>query len=174
MMQQFQSKSDLIADYYSQHYEEVKAFVSSRLQYADDSEDVVQNIFLRLLQMDKMISSVTLPCLVYTVAKNLICDYWRHRQCVYDYDHFFVNSHASRICTNTGESIYSVQQINELLERGIARLSENQRKIYRMNVCDGMQISEIAIKLDVKYKNVENRLCAARKEVRKYMKCMLA
>ena len=48
MMQQFQSKSDLIADYYSQHYEEVKAFVSSRLQYADDSEDVVQNIFLRL------------------------------------------------------------------------------------------------------------------------------
>ena len=76
--------------------------------------------------------------------------------------------------TNTGESIYSVLQINELLERGIARLSENQRKIYRMNVCDGMQISEIAIKLDVKYKNVENRLCAARKEVRKYMKCMLA
>lgn len=73
MMQQFQSKSDLIADYYSQHYEEVKAFVSSRLQYADDSEDVVQNIFLRLLQMDKMISSVTLPCLVYTVARNLIC-----------------------------------------------------------------------------------------------------
>lgn len=29
MMQQFQSKSDLIADYYSQHYGEVKAFVSS-------------------------------------------------------------------------------------------------------------------------------------------------
>ena len=121
-----------------------------------------------------MISSVTLPCLVYTVARNLICDYWRHRQCVYDYEHFFVNSHASRICTNMGESIYSVQQINELLERGIARLSENQRKIYRMNVCDGMQISEIAIKLDVKYKKVENRLCAARKEVRKYMKRMLA
>ena len=42
--------------------------------------------------------------------------------------------------------------------------SEIQRKIYRMNVCDGMQISEIAIKLDVKYKKVENRLCAARKE----------
>lgn len=112
---------------------------------------------------------------LYTLRSvPFICDYWRHRQCVYDYEHFFVNSHASRICANMGESIYSVQQINELLERGIARLSENQRKIYRMNVCDGMQISEIAIKLDVKYKNVENRLCAARKEVRKYMKCMLA
>ena len=44
-----------------------------------DGREGFQNIFLRLLQMDKMISSVTLPCLVYTVARNLICDYWRHR-----------------------------------------------------------------------------------------------
>ena len=173
-MQQNKSKSDLIADYYSQHYNEVKAFVSSRLQYSDESEDIVQNIFLRLMQMDKMITPVTLPCLVYTVARNLICDYWQHRQCVEEYEHYLSKGGFSNASSISGESVYSVQEINQLLERGIARLCEKQRKVYCMNVLEGLQVSEIAIKLDINYKNAEKRLGAARKEVRKYMRRMLA
>ncbi len=53
-MEQKESKSNLIADYYSQHYDELMTYVSSHLQHADESEDIVQNIFVRLLQMDKM------------------------------------------------------------------------------------------------------------------------
>ena len=60
-MEQKESKSNLIADYYSQHYDELMTYVSSHLQHADESEDIVQNIFVRLLQMDKMITPVTLP-----------------------------------------------------------------------------------------------------------------
>lgn len=174
MVQQNKSKSDLIADYYSQHYDEVRAFVRSRLQYSDDSEDIVQNIFLRLMQMDKMITSVTLPCLVYTVARNLICDYWRHRQYVEEYEHYLTKEAFSGTMVVSSESVYSVQEIDQLLERGIARLCEKQRKVYRMNVLEGLQVSEIAVKLDINYKNAEKRLGMARKEVRKYMRRMLA
>ena len=74
----------------------------------------------------------------------------------------------------SGESVYSVQEINQVLERGIARLDDNKRAIYCMNIFEGMQVSEIAVKLDVKYKNVEKRLGAARKEIRSYMRRMLA
>lgn len=172
-MQQTESKTNLIADYYSQHYDEVRAFVASRLQQAEETEDIVQNIFLRLLLMDKMITPITLPCLVYTVARNLICDYWRHRQCVEEHEHFLCTSDIKTRVVDA-ESVYSAQELNEILERGIARLCDAQRKIYRMNICEGMQVSEIALKLDIKYKNVEKRLGAARKEVRKYVKRMLA
>ena len=86
-MEQKESKSNLIADYYSQHYDELMTYVSSHLQHADESEDIVQNIFVRLLQMDKMITPVTLPCLVFTIAKNLIRDYWRHYYYLEEHEH---------------------------------------------------------------------------------------
>lgn len=174
VMEQKESKSNLIADYYSQHYDELKTFVASRLRYADETEDVVQNIFVRLLHMDKMITPITLPNLVYTVARNLICDYWRHRQCMEEYEHFIQKTDWLGGKSEDTDSIYSVTEINQFLERGIARLCEKQRKIYRLNVYEGLQVSEIAVKLDINYKNVENRLGAARKEIRKYMRRMLA
>ena len=77
-------------------------------------------------------------------------------------------------CGESVEMVYSVVEITELMERGIARLSEMQRKVYRLNVCDGMKVGEICRELRLNYKCVENRLGAARKEVRCYMKRMLA
>ena len=62
----------LITDYYISHRDELLAFVSSRLGRSDFAEDIVQNVFLKLLTTDKMISEVTLPSLVYTIARNLI------------------------------------------------------------------------------------------------------
>lgn len=168
------TKYSIIADYYSLHYEEVKAFVAVRLQFAEDTEDIVQNVFVRLLQMDKMITPITLPCLVYTVAKNLIFDYWRHKNKVDEYEHYITKlDWASNVMTSS-ESVYSSWEVTEVLECGIAKLGEKQRKIYRMNLYDGMPVSEISLQLGLNYKCVENRLGSARKMVRSYMKRMLA
>ena len=169
------TKQAIIADYYTLHYEELLAFVASRLHvYSDEAEDIVQNVFLRLLQTDKMITPITLPCLVYTMARHLICDFWRHRKRVEEHEHFIQGSMGVAGCCESVEMVYSVVEITELLERGIARLSEKQRKVYRLNVCDGMKVGEISRELGLNYKCVENRLGAARKELRGYMKRMLA
>lgn len=171
-MQQSESETDLIARYYTLHYDEVKAFVSSRIRHAEETEDLVQNVFLRLLRIGKMVSPTTLPCLVYTVARNLICDYWRHRQCVLEYEHEVCM--CGKGASHDTESICSAREVNEILERGVAKLCEKQRKVYRMSFYEGMNVGEIAIKLDIKYKSAENRLGEARKQVRKYMRRMLA
>ncbi len=163
----------LIADYYRQHVEEVKAFVSKSMDCAAESEDIVHNIFLKLLESGRMISAVTLPCLVYTMARNMICDHWRHRVSVEEYEHYIRKTAGG----DRGEdccSVYSAVEMGEILERGIARLSDRQRNIYRLNVVCGMQVSEISEYLDENYKSVENRLGAARKVMRRYMKHMLA
>ena len=62
----------------------------------------------------------------------------------------------------------------EILERGIARLTEKRSKDYRLNLFEGMQVSEIAQSLNLGYKAAENRLTLARKEIRDYMKKELA
>ena len=154
----------LITDYYISHRDELLAFVSSRLGGSDFAEDIVQNVFLKLLTTDKMISEVTLPSLVYTIARNLITDYYRRHTNYEEYEHYIKSQGLS-----SQESVFSVREITERLERGLARLPENCREIYRMHIYGGMKVSEISQELGEGYKSVEHRLGFARKAMRQYL-----
>lgn len=174
-MEQLKSKHSLIAEFYTEHYDELKSFVASRLQYADETEDIVQNVYLRLLQFDQMITGSTLHSLVFTIASNLIKDFWRRKMCYEKYVHYVSTSaQYGRPSQEDGASVYSVQEVNELLERGIARLAATQSRIYRMSLFEGKRVGEIAKELNLNYKCAEQRLGAARKEMRQYMKKALA
>ena len=154
----------LITEYYISHRDELLAFVSSRLGESDFAEDIVQNVFLKLLTTDKMISEVTLPSLVYTIARNLITDYYRRHTNYEEYEHY-IKSQGIR----SQESVFSVREITERLERALARLPENCREIYRMHIYGGMKVSEISQELGEGYKSVEHRLGFARKAMRQYL-----
>lgn len=173
-MAEYDVSKKLITDYYRSHLDEITAFVSKRMGFSAESEDVVQNIFLRLLESDKMISQVTLPCLVYTIARNMVADYWRHRVSVNEYEHYIRNNVPTSGNSISEGTVYSAFDFNEILERGIARLAVNQRNIYRMNVIGGMKVSEISDCLNESYKSVENRLGIARKVMRSYIRRMMA
>ena len=164
----------VIADYYRRHYEEVRLFVAKRLmQHSEEAEDIVQNVFLRLMTMDRMITPVTLPCLVYTTARNLICDYWRHHRYINDYEHY-IKTHCLESTYSDPMSVYSVAETQKILERGIARLTAKQQRVYRLHIYQGMKVSEISKVLELNYKSVEHRLGDARKEVRAFMRRELA
>lgn len=176
IMQNQKSRYDIIASYYSRHLEEVRGYVGSRLQYSEATDDIVQTIFERLLTMDKMITEVTLPCLVYTVARNLLCDYWRHHHMVEEFEHKLRQRQMvdeDMRMRNEVETVYSVHEIEEFLERGIARMADKEQRLYRLHIYGGKKVSEISSELGLSYKTVENRLGMARKEVRGYLRRLL-
>ena len=164
------SKNEIIAEYYSRHYEELKNFVRKRLAFDDATEDIVQHVFLRLLSFHKMITEVTLPCLVYTTARNLICDFWRHRRTIEEYEHYIISGDVRQTFGADAESVYSAHEITNLLEQGIARLTDKQQAVYSLNIYEGLRVSEISKRLGINYKSAENGLGIARKEVRSYIR----
>lgn len=167
-----QNKStELIAEYYGLHHAELKLFVMKHTSGSTESEDIVQNVFLKLLQSEKMISAITLPCLVYTVVRNLISDYWRHRSQVVRYEHY-INMCACETGQVRASSVYSAFDFDTMLERSMARLTDGQRRVFCMNINSGMSVKEISLALGEKYKTVEHRLGTARKEVRVRMRRM--
>lgn len=174
-MEQIESKqSSVIAAYYADHHEELRAFVASRLPSQEEAEDVVQDVFLRLLRSDRMITPVTLPCLAYTMARNLVFDRWRHRKRVEEYEHVVGRTDWLPRTSDGVESVYSAQEIREILERGIARLGERQTRVYRLSVYEGLPVREISLRLGEKYKSVEKSLGAARRQVRDYVRRNMA
>ena len=157
----------LITNYYTTHRDELLAFVSSRLGGSCEAEDIVQNVFLRLLTTDKMITELTLPALVYTTARHLIIDYYRRHTVYEEYEHYIKGLCSE---TTTTESVYSAHEIIEQMERGLARLPENCREVYRLHIYDGMKVGEISLQLGEHYKSIEHRLGAARKAIRQYLR----
>ena len=158
--------SNLIETYYRDHRDELLAFVSSRLGGAVEAEDIVQNVFLRLLTTDKMITEITLPALTYTIARNLISDYYRRRNTYEQFEHYIKRSSDDY---SSMESVISAKELTELLERGLARIPENFREIYRMHIYGGMKVGEISQTLGEGYKSVEHRLGVARKALRSFL-----
>lgn len=158
----------LITNYYIAHRDELLAFASSRLGDSRLAEDIVQDVFLRLLSTDKMITEVTLPALVYTITRNLINDYYRRHTNYEQYEHY-IKGVCSEVTTS--ESVFSAFEIMERLERGLVRLPENCREIYRLHIYGGMKVGEISRELGEGYKSVEHRLGTARKVMREYLRC---
>lgn len=157
----------IITNYYITHRDELLAYVSSRLGQSVEAEDIVQNVFLRLLTSDKMITEITLPALVYTTARHLIADFYRRRTHYETYEHYLKNTDS---IDESAESILSIREITEQLERGLARVPENCREIYRLHIYGGMKVAEISQCLGEGYKSVEHRLGTARKLVRQQLR----
>ena len=161
------TKHTLITNYYIAHRDELLAYAGSRLGDSYLAEDIVQNVFLRLLTSDKMISEITLPALVFAMTRNQVYDYFRHHSAVEQYEHY-IKGVCSELTSD--ESILSAREVMEQLERGLARLPENCREIYRMHIYDGMKVGEISRELGEGYKSVEHRLGSARKAMRQYLR----
>lgn len=164
------NKHQLISNYYSLHRAELLAYASTRLGDSDEAEDLVQNSFLRILTTDKMLTEQTLPALVFTVCRNLVNDYFRRRSFRHEYEHYIQGSNDRGMSM---ESVFYAADIVEAMERGMIRIPENCRNIYRMHILGGMRVSEISEQTGEKYKTVENRLGLARKQMRNYLRAVV-
>jgi RNA polymerase sigma-70 factor (ECF subfamily) len=169
-----QVNNQLLSNYYSMHRDELVSFIAVRTVDAIEAEDIVQDIFLRLLRGQQLITPQTLPSLLHTMARHAVCDYYRRRHVHEEYEHYIQTSDFScQTSDDSVESVFSAQQLMERMERSLARLPKACCEIYRLHIYDGMKVSDIAQELSLPYKQVENRLGQARKAVRQQLrKCV--
>lgn len=168
------NNNQLLSNYYSQHRDELVSFIAVRIVDTNEAEDIVQDIFLRLLRGQHLITPQTLPSLLYTMARHAVCDYYRRRHVHEEYEHYIQTSDFScQTSDDSVESVFSAHQLMERMERSLARLPKACCEIYRLHIYDGMKVSDIAQELSLPYKQVENRLGQARKAVRQQLrKCV--
>lgn len=158
---------ELIERYYRHHRDELLAYVSSRLGGSDFAEDIVQDAFLRLLSIREPVIEATLPNLAFTFCRRLVIDWYRRRTLHADVKH---ELQRTTVGTASAESVLSVRDITERLERGLARLPEECRELYRLHIYDGMKTSDISQLTGENYRTVEYRLGLARKHIRNYLR----
>lgn len=162
------TSNELVADSYRQYSRPVHAYILNRIDDRETARDLTQDVFLRLLDYKPMLRPETVKSFIFTIASNLLVDYWRRSGLKQEY-----TSYIYDCCPTSVEDVESRVVVKDLLtlERyTLNKLSEQRRKVYVMRRFQDKDVSEIASELQLSVRTVENHLRMGRKTVRGYIR----
>lgn len=165
-------QDELITQAYCTMTGAVRGYISRRIGYTHEAEDLTQECFARLLEYQTLLTEQTLRNLIYTIARNLVIDYLRHHAHTVRAREYFSQRATSAISHNTEEEVESndLERIEQSLLEG---LSERRAEIYRRSIHQGQTAEEIAMQLDLSRRTVENHLFKARQQMREALRYAL-
>lgn len=139
------------------------SFVYGILKNDAESEDIVQEVFIKLWESrDKLGDYKLLNSYIFTIAYNNAIDLIRKRVNNVKYlDHL-----KSSSVVQENSSVISEIEFDELshhAEKLIKNLPERQKQVYQLHREKGMSYSEIAEQLGISKNTVENHMAKALK-----------
>lgn len=166
----FMDNNVILSDYYQKNLSELRGFAMKYVKDTFVAEDIVQDSFVRLLCIKEIIIESSLSSLIYKTLLRLCIDYVRRS--TYRAEAFRHIASCQSAWHEMESEIYA-HDISEKLEKGISTMSKRSQMIYRMNIFEGKQVSDITKVLGISYKATENCLGRARAEMRSFMRmCM--
>ena len=164
MKQTTNNLGQMIANFYTVHHAELVNYATSRLGNREESEDLVQDVFIKMMSFEGIINEATIKSFAFTIAANKIKDHLRRRIFRHKmeenakYEMELQHSHVERVV----EYHDTLRMVND----SMARLSPACAKVYRMSLFEDMTTGDIAQEMNVSKRTVESQLFTSRKQVR--------
>ena len=164
MKQTANNQGQMIANFYTVHHAELVNYATSRLGNREESEDLVQDVFIKMMSFEGIINEATIKSFAFTIAANKIKDHLRRRIFRHKmeenakYEMELQHSHVERVV----EYHDTLRMVND----SMARLSPACAKVYRMSLIEDMTAGDIAQEMNVTKRTVESQLFTSRKQVR--------
>lgn len=162
------SSIHLIEDSYKNYQRSVFLYIYYKIGNKEEAEDLVQDVFVRLMDYQQMLRVDTIKHFIFTISRNLLYDYFRHH-----YKRLEVTSYIydqRETCTNETEEEVIARDLLLLEKKKVAQLSLQRRKVYMMTRFENKTLPEVSRILNLSSRTVENHLFASRKMVREYMR----
>ena len=164
------NNNEILSDYYQKNIAEMRGFAKKIVKNDFVAEDIVQDCFVRMLNIKEFIIERSLPALVHKTLRNMCFDYLRC--CSYRQQACQGLAYIQSSWHDMESEIYA-HDLSEKLERGISTMSKRNQIIYRMSIYEGKKVADITKTLGISYKATENCLGRARAEMRSFMRmCM--
>ncbi len=158
----------LIADAYINYRRSVYLYLYNRIGSKEDAEDLSQDVFMRLLEYEKMICGETLTSFIFTITRNVLFSYLRHYQTKQEVNTYLYDTAVTY--ANDTENRVNVDDLRACEMHRVSMLPAQRRKIYEMSRYEDISVEDISKRLQLSKRTVENHLRIGRKEVREYMR----
>ena len=135
-------------------------FSLSYLKNNADAEELVQDVFLKIWEKRDMLDdSKNIKSFIFKVAINTIYDFIRHK----NIENAFNDYTRASVEPNSDNTWHTViyDEMQENLQRLVAQLPAQQQKIFRLSKEEGLTSEEIAVKLNLSKRTVDNHIYRA-------------
>lgn len=138
---------------YREYHSELRGFISKRVSFKEDVEDILQNVFYSLSKIDMVESPIEkISSWLYKVAKNNIIDRSRKKkeermpQIKEKSDNDFIADISELLSDegNTPETAYLQSLFWEELNIALEELPEEQRVVFELTELQGISFKEIS------------------------------
>jgi RNA polymerase sigma-70 factor, ECF subfamily len=149
---------------YPQLYRELKSFVYRRVKNLQDSEDIVQDVFVKAqTKRDQLKESGKYAAWMYTMTRNSIIDYYRLKQRTFD-------------VTAIDATPTEYNRFNDCVVDCMSQLMITLPSPYReaLELADKKHIpqKELAVRLGISYSGVKSRVQRARLMLKEKMEAL--
>ncbi|MBD3589955.1 sigma-70 family RNA polymerase sigma factor [Bacteroides sp. GM023] len=162
-----------LENFFSECYLEYRSvilkYISYRIPYSDEAEDLAQDVFVRLWEHRAFINHDTVRSLLFTIARNIIIDRIRNYYRKEEFTSYYTYN-IKGVKLNTTEEQVQVQELNMLHSQVVTTLPSKRRKIYELSFCHELTAPNIAERLGLSIRTVEGQLLTARKSIRAFIK----
>jgi RNA polymerase sigma-70 factor (ECF subfamily) len=135
-------------------------FSLSYLKNKADAEELVQDVFLKIWEKREMLDlSKNIKSFIFKVAVNTIYDFIRHKNIENAFNDF-ARANFETGSDNTWHTVIFDEMTANLNEL-VAKLPDQQQKIFQLSREEGLTSEEIAAKLNLSKRTVENHLYRA-------------
>ena len=169
----FQDDEQAFKELFLEFYPALCVFAMRYILSPETCEDIVQDTFYRLWKNRKKIEvASSFRNLLITSVKNHCTDYLR-KQSVRKGDAERRSASGIADVPDTPETIYTLNELEEMLRHALGRLPENVRRVFELSRFEKMTYHQIAEEMSVSPKTVEahisKALSALRDELRDYL-----
>lgn len=152
-------------DMFKSQYNILCGFANKYLEDLDAAEETVQSIFVKFWESRSTVTITgSLKSYLFTAVKNNCLNQLKHYKIRDDY-----KEHNKRELdlneTSIGDQLETTE-LEEKIRASIENLPEGRKKIFILSRYEGLKYKEIAEKLNVSIKTVENQMGSAIKKLR--------
>lgn len=156
---------------FNHYYKDIVYFINSYLYSIEDSQELAQDVFVSIWENREKINTIQLKSYIYTIAKHKSINFLKKRISANKYANEIRSYDELSLCSLQSDSVDSifVKEIQESIDNAVESLPEKCKEVFLLSRKEGLKYSEIADKLNISPKTVENHMAKAIRNIRLLM-----
>ena len=148
------------------HYQpRLVAFIDGFIKDTEEARDMSQDVFLKLWEnREACVEIRSFKAYIFKSAKFAIFNYFDHQLVSDKYEQEML---FAPVETDSAEESLFAKELQQLIELTIQQMPEQRRRVFEMSRKEGVSNAEIAERLGISKRTVENHLTTALAAIRK-------
>lgn len=153
---------------FKKYYKDLVMYAGSMLNDREKSEDIVQNVFLKLWADREQLEIISSPkSFLIKSVKNACYDVLRHKIVVSEHEKSALI--YSKLDDFDTENYIFYSDLHQHLDKALEKLPPAYKEAFELNRFEGLKYREIASRLSVSERTIEVRIGKAIALLRKYL-----